>query len=251
MISKRIIPSLIIKNGELIHRSNFDESTDRYVGDPINAINIFNNYFTDEIIILDIGASINKKINYDLLRDLSSEAFTPLSYGGGIKTIKQAEKIINLGYEKIILNSVCFENFNLIHECQKSLGAQSIIISIDILRNKNDYIFYNHLERKEGKENIKEFLEKISSMEIGEIMLTSVNFDGLMTGCDIELINDFQNFINVPLIYRGGLSSLENIKEVFETKVNAITSSSFFIMKKKNGGIVLHYPTKEDKEKIC
>ncbi len=251
MISKRIIPSLIIKNDELIHRTNFDESTERYVGDPINAINIFNNYFTDEIIILDIGASINKRLNYNLLKDLSSEAFTPLSYGGGIKTVKQAEKIINLGYEKIILNSVCFENFDLIYECQKNLGAQSIIISVDISKNKDNYTFYNHLERKERKENIKEFLEKISSMEIGEIMLTSVNFDGLMAGCDIELINDFQNFINVPLIYRGGLSSLENIKQVFDTKVNAITSSSFFIMKKKDGGIVLHYPTKEDKKKIC
>ena len=137
MISKRIIPSLIIKNEELVHRSNFDLSTERYVGDPINAINIFNNYFTDEIIILDIEASINNKINYKLLKDLSSEAFTPLSYGGGIKTIKQAEQIINLGFEKIILNSACFENFNLIYECQKNLGAQSVIISLDILKEKN------------------------------------------------------------------------------------------------------------------
>lgn len=251
MISKRIIPSLIIKNDELVHRSNFDLSTERYVGDPINAINIFNNYFTDEIIILDIEASINNKINYNLLKDLSSEAFTPLSYGGGIKTTKQAEQIINLGFEKIILNSACFENFNLIYECQKNLGAQSVIISLDILKEKNNYNLYNHLENKVRKENIIEFLKKISSIEIGEIMLTSVNFDGLMAGCDIELINNFQNYINVPLIYRGGLSSLENIKEVFDTKVNAITSSSFFIMKKKGGGIVLHYPTKEDKKKIC
>lgn len=251
MISKRIIPSLIIKNDELIHRSNFDETTERYVGDPINAINIFNNYLTDEIIITDIQASINNKINYNLLKDLSSEAFTPLSYGGGIKNVKQAEKIINLGYEKIILNSACFENFNLIYECQKNLGAQSIIVSLDILKHEYNYVLYNHVEKKIRKENITDFLKKISSIEIGEIMLTSVSFDGLMAGCDIELINYLQNFINVPLIYKGGLSSLENIKEVFDTKVDAITSSSFFIMKKKDGGIVLHYPTKEDKEKIC
>lgn len=251
MISKRIIPSLIIKNDELIHRSNFDEMTERYVGDPINAINIFNNYLTDEIIILDIEASINDKINYNLLKDLSSEAFTPLSYGGGIKTIKQAEKIINLGYEKIVLNSVCFDNFNLIQECQKNLGAQSIIISLDILKDKKNYSLYNHLNKTVRKENIKDFLKKILSIEIGEILLTSVDCDGLMAGCDIELINNIQNYINVPLIYRGGLSSLENIKDVFDTKVSAITSSSFFIMKKKDGGIVLSYPTKEDKEKIC
>tara|TARA_Y100000816_G_C26095460_1_gene579615 strand:- start:649 stop:1404 length:756 start_codon:yes stop_codon:yes gene_type:complete len=251
MISKRIIPSLIIKNDELIHRSNFDETTERYVGDPINAINIFNNYFTDEIIILDIGAYVKNKISYDLLRDMSSEAFTPLSYGGGIKTIEQAERIINLGFEKIILNTACFENFNLILECQKNLGAQSVIIAIDIYRDKKNYYIYNHQKKKNREENIETFLKKISSIEIGEILLTSVNFDGLMAGCDIELINNFQNFINVPLIYRGGLSSLENIKQVFNTKVNAITSSSFFIMKKKDGGIVLHYPTKEDKKKIC
>jgi imidazole glycerol-phosphate synthase subunit HisF len=251
MISKRIIPSLIIKNEELIHRSKFEETTERYVGDPINAINIFNNYFTDEIIILDIGASVNNEINYNLLKDLSSEAFTPLSYGGGIKSIQHAEKIISLGYEKIILNSACFKNLDLAFNCQKNLGAQSVIICVDIIKIKNDYFLYNHLENKIRKENIKEFLKKISSIEIGEVMLTSVSVDGLMTGCDFELIQNFQNFVNVPLIYRGGLSSLDNIKKVFETNVNAITSSSFFIMKKKDGGIVLNYPTREDKEKIC
>ena len=125
MISKRIIPSLIIKEGELIHRKNFDETTDRYVGDPINAINIFNEYFTDEIVIIDIEASKNDYINYDLLKDLAGEAFTPLSYGGGIKTLDQAEKIIKIGYEKLILNNICFSNFNLIEIFTKNLGAQS------------------------------------------------------------------------------------------------------------------------------
>jgi len=251
MISKRIIPSLIIKDGELIHRSNFNEKTERYVGDPINAINVFNNYFTDEIIVLDIGASINNTIDFELLKDLSGEAFTPLSYGGGIKSIDQAEKIINLGYEKIILNTACFENLDLVNECKKNLGAQSIVISLDILKKNGNYCIYNHVDKSIRKDDLKTFLDKLASIEIGEMLLTSVSHDGLMMGCDLELISIFQDSINVPLIYRGGLSSLENIKKVFNYKVNAITSSTFFIMKKKDGGIVLNYPTKEDKEKIC
>jgi len=251
MISKRIIPSLIIKDGELIHRSNFDEKTERYVGDPVNAINIFNNYFTDEIIVLDIGASINNTIDFELLKDISGEAFTPLSYGGGIKSVNQAENIINLGYEKIIFNTACFEDLNLVNECKKNLGAQSIIISLDILKKNGNYFLYNHTDKKIRKEDLRVFLDKLALIEIGEVLLTSVSYDGLMEGCDIELISSFQDCINVPLIYRGGVSSLENIKEVFEYKVNAITSSTFFIMKKKDGGIVLSYPVKEDKEKIC
>ena len=251
MISKRIIPSLIIKNEDLIHRSEFNENTERYVGDPLNAINIFNNYYTDEIIILDIEASKNNMINFELLKNMAGEAFTPLSYGGGIKTIEQAEKIINLGYEKIILNNTCFNDFNFISLCKKSLGAQSIIIALDILKKGNNYFLYDHVNKKIRLQNLNDFIQKLGLLEIGEIMLTSVSIDGMMTGCDIKLIKKYENLIKVPIIYRGGLSSLENISQVFKTKVSAITSSSFFIMKKKNGGIVLSYPDKEYKEKIC
>jgi len=251
MISKRIIPSFLIKNDGLIHRCNFEEKTERYIGDPVNTINVFNNYFTDEIIIQDIEASSRDEINYELLKDLSSEVFTPLSYGGGVKTINQAEKVINIGFEKIILNNSCFENFNLIQDCQKNLGAQSIIVSLDFIKVKNKYFLYNHIKKEIRNLNIVEFLNKLSTIEIGEMMLTSVSVDGMMIGSDIELIKNFQNYVKVPLIYRGGISSLENIKEVFDTNVNAVTSSSFFIMKKKNGGIVLSYPSKEDKKIIC
>lgn len=250
MISKRIIPSLIIKEGELIHRKNFDETTDRYVGDPINAINIFNEYFTDEIVIIDIEASKNDYINYDLLKDLAGEAFTPLSYGGGIKTLDQAEKIIKIGYEKLILNNICFSNFNLIEICTKNLGAQSIIISIDIIKKEQNYFIYDYQTKRKGG-SVKEFLQKIKGLEIGEVLITSVSHDGLMSGCDLELINKFESLIDVPIIYRGGLSSLNDMKLVLSTSISAITSSTFFIMKKRDGGIVLNYPSRDEKNLVC
>ena len=251
MISKRIIPSLIIKEGELIHRKNFDSNSDRYVGDPLNAINIFNEYFTDEIVILDIEASKKNYINFSLLKDLAGEAFTPLSYGGGISTIEQAEKIIKMGYEKLILNNICFSDFNFIKKIKRSLGAQSIVISIDIIKSENKYFLYDYKTKGKREYSVNDFLQRVRELEIGEILITSVLNDGMMDGCDLELINKFENFIDVPIIYRGGLSSLNDMKLVFKTTVSAITSSTFFIMKKKDGGIVLNYPSKDEKKIIC
>ena len=134
-----------MKNDELIHRSNFNKSTDRYVGDPINTINIFNQFQVDEIILLNIENSrYKKKINFDFLKDIAGEAFFPLTYGGGINNYEDAEKIISLGFEKIAINNACFEDENLIEELSKKIGAQSIVISIDILNVNNEYYIYNY-----------------------------------------------------------------------------------------------------------
>ena len=142
MLLKRIIPTLIMKNDELIHRSNFDKSTDRYVGDPINTINIFNQFQVDEIILLNIENSrYKKKINFDLLKDIAGEAFFPLTYGGGIDNCEDAEKIISLGFEKIAINNASFENKSFIEELSKKIGAQSVVISIDVLKKIMNTIF--------------------------------------------------------------------------------------------------------------
>ena len=140
MLLKRIIPTLIMKNDELIHRSKFDKSTDRYVGDPINTINIFNQFQVDEIILLNIENSrYKKKINFNLLKDIAGEAFFPLTYGGGINNYEDAEKIISLGFEKIAINNAFLENKNFIEKLSKKIGAQSVVISIDVLKMNNEY----------------------------------------------------------------------------------------------------------------
>ena len=250
MLLKRIIPVLIMKNDELIHRSNFDDTTDRYVGDPINAINIFNQFLVDEVILIDIeNTRYNKPINFELLKDIAGEAFFPLTYGGGIKNIEDAEKIISLGYEKISINNCFFENKKLIEELSKRIGAQSIVVSFDILKENNSYHLYNYLKKTSRKITIDECLVYLSDLKVGELMITAVDLDGSMKGCDTELIKKIGKNINIPIIYKGGLSNLNEIETLFKIGVNAITSSSLFIMKKKNGGIVLNYPSDKEKSK--
>ena len=239
-----------MKNDELIHRSNFNKSTDRYVGDPINTINIFNQFQVDEIILLNIENSrYKKKINFDFLKDIAGEAFFPLTYGGGINNYEDAEKIISLGFEKIAINNACFEDENLIEELSKKIGAQSIVISIDILNVNNEYYIYNYLESVARKISLNKYLTYLKNLNFGELMVTSVNLDGTMRGCDINLLDQIDKNTRIPIIYKGGLSSLDEIQILFKKGVSAVASSTFFIMKKINGGIVLNYPSVKEKNR--
>ena len=248
MISKRIAPCLILNDDKLIHRKGFDDKTDRYIGDPINAVNIFNDYTVDEMFIIDITATaVKRQINYDLLKDIAGEAFFPLAYGGGIKTANDAEKIISIGYEKIIINSEIIKNPNILKEINKLIGAQSIIVSIDIFIRESKYYIYDYIQKKIVNLNLKDFLNLIQKIGIGELLLTVVNLDGTMKGSNIEIIKSLSKDINIPLIYKGGAASINDIKKVMNTEANVFASSTLFIMKKLDGGIVFNYPSENEK----
>lgn len=250
MISKRIAPCLILNDEKLIHRIKFNNKTDRYIGDPINAVNIFNDYTVDEMFIIDITSTLmRRKINFDLLKDVAGEAFFPLAYGGGIKTLNDAEKVITIGYEKVIMNNEVIINPNILIEISKSIGAQSIIVSIDVIFKDNKYYVYNYTKNSATNIELKKYLYLIQEKGIGEILITDVNLDGTMKGVNIELIKYIQEDIFVPLIYKGGASSLDDVQKVMNTEANAFTSSTIFIMKKFNGGIVFNYPNNIEKEK--
>ena len=248
MISKRIAPCLILNDDKLIHRKGFDDKTDRYIGDPINAVNIFNDYTVDEMFIIDITATaVKRQINYDLLKDIAGEAFFPLAYGGGIKTANDAEKIISIGYEKIIINSEIIKDPNILKEINKLIGAQSIIVSIDIFIRESKYYIYDYIQKKIVNLNLKDFLNLIQKIGIGELLLTVVNLDGTMKGSNIEIIKSLSKDINIPLIYKGGAASINDIKKVMNTEANVFASSTLFIMKKLDGGIVFNYPSENEK----
>jgi len=252
MLQKRIIPCLTIDNDRLIHVKKFDLNSQRYIGDPVNALRIYNEYEVDELIILDITCSKdNRNINFNYLEKIAAEAFFPLSYGGGINNVKDAEKIINIGFEKIVLNSILHHNIDIVNDCKKSIGAQSITISLDVKSINSKFFLFDHIRQEILNIDIEKFIENLIEIGIGEIILTYVDNDGTMGGINEEVVSYFSKLINVPLIYKGGAKDKSEISKVLNTKAQAFCSSTIFIMKKINGGIVLNYPSGDLKEDLC
>lgn len=252
MLSKRIIPTLCLNNKKLVHRIQFDKKLERYVGDPLNTIHVFNEYNVDEIILLDLEISRKKlNIDFDFLRSISEEAFFPLTYGGGIHNILDAKKIISSGYEKIVINSSYLNDKQILDILVSEIGTQSIIISLNLTKYNDQYYIYNYLKNEKLSITLENYLNELDKEKVGEILINLIDIDGKMTGCDFNLIKKCQNITKLPLIYKGGLCNFDDIKKVLSTNFSAISSSTFFIMKKKNGGIVLDYPSSEQKDSLC
>jgi cyclase len=251
MLQKRIIPVLLLKNQDLVHRIMFSHINETYIGDPINCVNIFNQYEIDEMIVLDIKKSLkDESIDFNFLSRISGEAFFPMSYGGGITSVESAECIIKSGFEKIIINSQNFQNLELAKRCVDRIGSQSVIANIDIKKINDQYFVYNHINNSLLDISPEVFIESLINAGVGEICLTSVNVDGTMNGPDLRLIENFSHLFEIPFIYKGGGSCYLDIKKVFKTNISAYASSSIFIMKKLNGGIVLNYTSPRERNDL-
>lgn len=242
MKNNRLIPALLLKNGGLVKTIKFKKPS--YVGDPINTIRIFNEKEVDEIIVIDINASQQKKEpNFKLIEEFAGECFMPLTYGGGIKNISQAKKLFSLGVEKICLQSAAFNNKKFISELVDTFGSQSIVLSVDIKRNfwKEPKIF---LEGKKYKSNLYfiQIIKEIISLGVGEILLNSVDQDGTMLGPDIEIISKVSKNIDIPLIALGGISSLSDIKKCLLGGANAVAAGSFFVYHGPHKAVLINYP---------
>jgi len=249
MLKKRIIPTLLIEDKNLVKTTKFKNK--KYIGDPLNAIKIFNEKFVDELIILDINQNKkDQKIDYKFLQDLFSECFVPVTYGGGISTLTQADKILKLGVEKICLNSAVLENKNIIKEFAKNFGSQSIVISIDIKKDLfNKFIIFNNkLNRFEKKINLNDYLVELEDLGAGEILINSINQDGTMNGMDDDLIKKTKKEVNLPVIYCGGVGSTLDIKNAFEHNISAVAVGSFFVFYGPYKAVLISYPHEELKK---
>lgn len=243
MLQKRIIPCLLLHKGGLYKTQNFKKPT--YIGDPINAIKIFNEKEVDELMFLDIDATVqNKEPNYKMIEDIASECFMPLCYGGGVKTLHQMKKIYSLGVEKISISSAAIENPNLIQEAANIFGNQSVIVTVDI---KKDFFGKKKVFINNGKKNTKinpvDFIKRVEALGAGEIVVNSIDHDGVMKGYDIELLKEIKSNIKVPVIALGGAGNLNHIKEIFEiSKVDAVACGSMFVYQGPLKGVLISYP---------
>lgn len=239
----RIIPVLLMKNGGLYKTIGFKNP--KYIGDPINAVKIFNEKETDELILLDYNASSDSRsIDFKKIEEIAGEAFMPMAYGGAIKTLDDAKRVFDCGFEKVVLNSALFNNIGLINKIADIYGAQAVVGSVDYKKNffGSSKVYAQSGSKNTGYDPL-EWVKKLEQHGVGEIMLNSIDRDGTWTGYDTELISKITAAINVPLIACGGAGKIEDMKDAVKSGASAVAAGSMFVFQKKGMGVLISFPT--------
>ena len=251
MFRPRVIPVLLLKNKGLVKTKKF--SNPNYIGDPINAVRIFNDLQADELVFLDITASQeNRLVSIDLVRDIGDEAFMPFAVGGGIKSIDDARNLIQAGAEKVVINTEAYINSNLISQIAGDFGNQSIIASIDVKKNLlGKYVIYIESGKKKISNNLTDYVRELEKKGAGEILINSIDHDGLMTGYNIDLIKTVSDCVNIPVIACGGAGKLSDLsKAYYDGHASAIAAGSLFVYHGPRNTVLINYPEKDELNKI-
>lgn len=251
MLRPRIIPSLLIQDNGLVKTVNFKNP--KYVGDPINAVKIFNEKAVDELAIFDIDATVKgQEPNYSLIERIANQSRMPLCYGGGVKTVEQAQRIFSLGIEKIALSSAVIHSPSLITQIAERVGAQSVIVVLDVKKKLfGGYEVYTHNGKKSTGLNPFKFIEEAQKLGAGEIVINSIDQDGIMKGYDMSLIDKARNSTSLPMTVLGGAGSLDDIQAVIKRhKIMGVAAGSLFVFKGVYKAVLINYPSKEEKEKL-
>lgn len=246
MVQRRVIPVLLLQKGALVKSIRFKKFT--YVGDPINAVKIFNDKEVDEIIILDISATKEKRPpNIDQVAEIASEAFMPLGYGGGITSLKEIQKILYGGAEKVILNTVIFHQPELLTEAARQFGSQSIVASIDVKKNFwGKYQVYVHCGSYNTKKDPVAYAKEMEERGAGEIFINSIDQDGTFKGYDLELIKMVADAVEVPVVACGGAAGLDDFQQAIQVgSASAVAAGSFFIFQQPHRAVLISYPSRE------
>ena len=247
MVFFRTIPVMLIDNEECFKTIKFNKKI--YMGDPINILKIYSELCVDEIIIYDI--SKKDKINFDFLKKISDEAFVPLTYGGGIKSSDDVEKIIKIGFEKIIVNSLALDNLNFVSNLIKDFGSSSINISVNLNTNFfGKYQIYDYRKKKNINIEVFKFLKDIEKITPGEIVISFVNKEGTRGKLDIDLLKKIRSFLNCNIIPYGGLSSEDEILNLKKIGFNGVAASTLFSYKNSFDSLLINYISESLKEKL-
>lgn len=250
MLKIRVIPCLLLSNGGLVKTVKF--SKPKYIGDPINAVRIFNEKEVDELVFLDIDATKNNSgPNFELLEKISSEAFMPFSYGGGIKSLDQVKKIFALGVEKVVINSAAIEDDKFIASIAKTAGSSSVVVSIDVHQNIfGKYVIKYRSGKRNSKLNLIDYVKTVEDSGAGEIILNSINRDGLMNGYDLRSLKLVTDAVNIPVVPIGGAGSLTDMRDAINCGASAVSAGSFFVFHGVHKAVLITYPQYEAMEAI-
>jgi cyclase len=243
MLKTRIIPCLQLIGESLVKTVKFGNHG--YIGDPINTVRIFNELEVDELCFLDIRASIDKRTpNLEVLKQIANECFMPLSYGGGVRDFETAQKILLIGFEKIVLNTIAYKDPSVLKKISEHFGAQAVVGSIDVKKNiwGKYQVFVN-----DGREKISidpiEYAQQLESQGIGEILLTSMDKEGTWKGFDIDLTRKVTDAVSIPVVANGGAGSIEHIGDIVKNgHASAVALGSMVVYQKKGMGVLVNFP---------
>jgi cyclase len=250
MLKHRVIPCLLLHQGGLVKTRRFTKPV--YVGDPINAIRIFNDKEVDELMVLDIDASREgREPDYALIEQFAGECFMPLCYGGGVRSVEQARRLFGLGVEKVCLQTAAVEDMGLVRAIADRFGSQSVLFSLDVKRSwlggKKAWVASRGaVDRRPWQELLRLAVDSGA----GEIVLNAVDRDGTMEGIDEELIREACALVGVPVVAVGGVGSLEDIRRAVQAGASAVSAGAFFVFHGPHRAVLITYPRYEDLERL-
>lgn len=253
MLKPRLIPCLLIQEGGLVKTTKFKDA--KYVGDPINAVRIFNEKQADELLVIDIDATVmQQEPDYTRIKNLAAECRMPLCYGGGVKSLEHAKKISSLGVEKIAISSAALENPQLVTDISKELGSQSVVVVLDVKKRRlsKHYDVYTHNGKRNTKLNPIDAIREAQSYGAGEILINFIDNEGTMQGMQREAIKLFKSVCEVPFTVMGGASSLDDIGNVVsDNGLIGVAAGSLFVFKGPYRAVLINYPNQTQKiEKV-
>ncbi|MBU2620596.1 MAG: AglZ/HisF2 family acetamidino modification protein [Proteobacteria bacterium] len=252
MLRPRITPCLLVHKGGLVKTVGF--KTPKYVGDPINAVKIFNEKEADELIVLDIDAAVNNaEPDYRMIANLAAECRMPLCYGGGIKTPEQAKRIIGLGVEKVAISSAVIENPELITRIADDIGRQSVVVVLDVKKRmfSKDYDVFTKNALNNTKRSVFDLAAEIEKLGAGELVVNSIDRDGAMTGYDLALAERIRQTVKIPITILGGAGTLSDIEALIRScGVIGAAAGSLFVFKGVYKAVLINYPTLVQRDEL-
>lgn len=250
MFRPRVIPCLLLKNKGLVKTIKFKDPT--YIGDPMNAVKIFNDAKADELVFLDITATNDGRApDIDIIRSIGEEAFMPFAVGGGINKIEQVQSLISAGAEKVVINTAAIENPPFISEIAEIFGRQSVVVSLDVKKNNGTYIIVTNSGKKEHNLDLIDTVKLMETSGAGEIIINSIDNDGTQEGFDIELIRMVSQEVNIPVIAIGGAGSYDDLTEaVIDGAASAVAAGSLFVFIGRKRAVLINYPDDEELEEM-
>lgn len=250
MLRRRVIPSLLLSRGGLVKTRRFSQPV--YVGDPINAVKIFNEKEVDELFLFDIDASRERRRpDFGLVESIVSEAFMPVGYGGGVRSLEDVKVLLRLGVEKVVLNTAVLENVSLVRELSDAFGAQCIVGGIDVKRDwRGRARVWSHSGRRVPTPDVREWMSELVRAGVGELLVQSVNHDGCLDGMDLELFAHLSGSVPVPVVAAGGARGPDDLRAAFERGVAAVALGARFVFIGPHRAVLINYLSEAERGSV-